>query len=54
LPFVLDRHRRYLEIGAGGGRGMFPAAATGAGSRSRRRDQPGIVAASLHAVPATA
>src|SRR5262249_36267721 len=30
LPFVLDRHRRCLEIGAGGGRGMVLAQAMGA------------------------
>jgi spermidine synthase len=30
LPFLLDRHRRYLEIGAGGGAGMLVAHNLGA------------------------
>lgn len=51
LPYVLDRHRRYLEIGAGGGRGMVLAAANGAESITGVEINPGIVASSLDRFP---
>jgi hypothetical protein len=51
LPFVLDRHRRCLEIGAGGGRGMVLAEAMGAESITGVEINPGIVSASLHGFP---
>lgn len=48
MPFVLDRHDRYLEIGAGGGRGMVLAKAMGAKSITGVEINPGIVDATLH------
>lgn len=51
LPYVLDRHRRYLEIGAGGGRGMVLAAAKGAESITGVEINPGIVESSLNRFP---
>lgn len=51
LPFVLDRHRRCLEIGAGGGRGMVLAHALGAEQITGVEINPGIVDASLHRFP---
>ncbi|MCC6672252.1 MAG: hypothetical protein IT458_14415 [Planctomycetes bacterium] len=51
LPYVLDRHRRYLEIGAGGGRGMVLAHAKGAERITGVEINPGIVAASLGRYP---
>ncbi len=51
LPFVLDRHRRCLEIGAGGGRGMVLAEAMGAEHITGVEINPGIVAAALHGFP---
>ncbi len=51
LPFVLDRHRRCLEIGAGGGRGMVLAKAMGAEHITGVEINPGIVDASLHGFP---
>jgi hypothetical protein len=51
LPYVLDRHRRYLEIGAGGGRGMVLAAANGAESITGVEINPGIVDSSLQRFP---
>ncbi len=51
LPFVLDRHRRYLEIGAGGGRGMVLADSAGAEEITGVEINPGIVDASLAGFP---
>jgi hypothetical protein len=51
LPYVLDRHRRYLEIGAGGGRGMVLAKAQGAESITGVEINPGIVDSSLGGFP---
>jgi len=51
LPYVLDRHRRYLEIGAGGGRGMLLARAKGAESITGVEINPGIVDATLSEFP---
>ncbi len=51
LPFVLDRHRRCLEIGAGGGRGIVLAKAMGAEQITGVEINPGIVDASLHGFP---
>lgn len=51
LPFVLDRHQRYLEIGAGGGRGMVLAKAQGTQSITGVEINPGIVEASLSGFP---
>lgn len=45
MPFVLDRHRRCLEIGAGGGRGLVLAKAMGAAEITGVEINPGIVAA---------
>jgi SAM-dependent methyltransferase len=47
LPFVLDRHRRCLEIGAGGGRGMLLAKELGAERVTGVEINPGIVDAAL-------
>ena len=51
LPFVLDRHRRCLEIGAGGGRGMLLAKQLGAESVTGVEINPGIVEAALGRFP---
>lgn len=51
MPFVLDRHDRCLEIGAGGGKGMVLAKAMGARSITGVEINPGIVDASLHGFP---
>lgn len=51
LPFVLDRHRRCLEIGAGGGRGMVLAKALGAESVTGVEINPGIVEAAKGRFP---
>jgi spermidine synthase len=51
LPHVLDRHRRYLEIGAGGGRGMVLAQASGSERVIGVEINPDIVAASLSGFP---
>jgi len=51
LPFVLDRHRRCLEIGAGGGRGIVLADAMGAADVTGVEINPGIVDASLRGFP---
>lgn len=51
LPFVLGRHRRYLEIGAGGGRGMVLAKSAGAESITGVEINPGIVDATLGGFP---
>ena len=47
LPFVLDRHERYLEIGAGGGRGMVYARELGAERIVGVEINPGITSRSL-------
>lgn len=47
MPFVLDRHRKCLEIGAGGGRGIVLAKAMGAEDITGVEINPGIVAATL-------
>ena len=47
LPYVLDRHRRYLEIGAGGGAGMVIAHVNGAEEITGVEINPRITAASL-------
>lgn len=51
IPFVLDRHRRCLEIGAGGGRGMVLAKAMGAEQVTGVEINPGIVEAALGVFP---
>lgn len=51
LPFVLDRHRRCLEIGAGGGRGMLLAKELGAERVTGVEINPGIVEAALGRFP---
>jgi hypothetical protein len=51
LPFVLDRHERYLEIGAGGGRGMVLAKECGARQITGVEINPGIVEAALGEYP---
>jgi spermidine synthase len=51
LPYVLGRHRRYLEIGAGGGRGMFLANASGAERIVGVEINPDIVDMSLNGFP---
>ena len=51
LPFVLDRHERYLEIGAGGGRGMILARSYGAREITGVEINPGIVEAALGEYP---
>lgn len=51
LPFVLDRHRRCLEIGAGGGRGMLLAKELGAERVTGVEVNPGIVEAALGRFP---
>jgi spermidine synthase len=47
LPFVLGRHERCLEIGAGGGRGMVLAKALGAKHVTGVEINPGIADATL-------
>jgi hypothetical protein len=47
LPYALDRHRSYLEIGAGGGPGMMLAQHMGAERIVGVEINPGITAASL-------
>lgn len=51
LPYALDRHGRYLEIGAGGGRGMVLAKAMGAEHVVGVEINPGIVDSSLQGFP---
>jgi hypothetical protein len=51
LPYVLDRHGRYLEIGAGGGRGMVLAQDAGAREITGVEINPGIVEAALGEYP---
>ena len=51
LPYALDRHERYLEIGAGGGRGMVLAKAMGARHVLGVEINPGIVDSSLAGFP---
>ena len=51
LPFVLDRHASYLEIGAGGGRQMVLAKAMGAKRVVGVEINPGIVGASMSGFP---
>ncbi|HLQ38661.1 MAG TPA: hypothetical protein VK348_12710, partial [Planctomycetota bacterium] len=51
LPFALDRHQRYLEIGAGGGRGMVLAHGAGARSVTGVEINPGITAGGRGAFP---
>ncbi|TAJ21901.1 MAG: hypothetical protein EPO68_04060, partial [Planctomycetota bacterium] len=51
LPYVLDRHGRYLEIGAGGGRGMVLAKDAGAREITGVEINPGIVDAALGQYP---
>lgn len=51
LPFVLDRHRRCLEIGAGGGRGMVLAKELGAERITGVEINPGIVEAAKGRFP---
>jgi hypothetical protein len=51
LPYALERHRRYLEIGAGGGRGMVLAKAMGAERVLGVEINPGIVDSSLAGFP---
>ncbi|MSR64042.1 MAG: hypothetical protein EXS08_16590 [Planctomycetes bacterium] len=51
LPFILERHRRYLEIGAGGGRQMVLAKALGAERVVGVEINPGIVAATMSGFP---
>lgn len=51
LPYALDRHGRYLEIGAGGGRGMFLANASGSKRIVGVEINPDIVAMSLGGFP---
>jgi len=51
LPYVLDRHKRYLEIGAGGGRGMVLAKTMGAERIVGVEINPGIVASSMGGFP---
>jgi hypothetical protein len=51
LPYVLDRHGRYLEIGAGGGRGMVLAQDSGAREITGVEINPGIVDAALGQYP---
>lgn len=51
IPFVLDRHERCLEIGAGGGKGMVLAKALGAREITGVEINKDIVDASLHGFP---
>ncbi|NOT30684.1 MAG: hypothetical protein HOP15_09590, partial [Planctomycetes bacterium] len=51
LPYALGRHRRTLEIGAGGGRGMVLAKAMGAERVVGVEINPGIVSSSLGGFP---
>ncbi len=51
MPFVLDRHERCLEIGAGGGKGIVLAKAMGAKAITGVEINHGIVDASLHGFP---
>jgi hypothetical protein len=51
LPYALDRHARYLEIGAGGGRGLVLARAMGARRVLGVEINPGIVRSSLGGFP---
>ncbi|MGE3175754.1 MAG: hypothetical protein AB7O97_24230 [Planctomycetota bacterium] len=51
LPFALDRHRRCLEIGAGGGRGLVLAAASGAERVTGVEINPDIVGGALGRFP---
>jgi hypothetical protein len=51
LPWALDRHERYLEIGAGGGRGMLMARALGAKRILGVEINPGITGASMNGYP---
>lgn len=47
LPFVLDRHDKYFEIGAGGGRGMLLAHEMGSEEITGVEINPGIVEATM-------
>ncbi len=47
LPYALDKHDRYLEIGAGGGRGMLLASTHGAKSITGVEINPTIVETTL-------
>jgi hypothetical protein len=51
LPWVLDRHARYLEIGAGGGRGMLMAKALGSRRIVGVEINPGITSSSMGGFP---
>jgi hypothetical protein len=51
LPFVLDRHRRYLELGAGGGQGLVLADALGSERVAGVEINRGIVASSMGVFP---
>jgi hypothetical protein len=51
LPYVLDRHRRYLELGAGGGQGLVLADALGSERIAGVEINRGIVASSMGVFP---